>query len=457
LCYGCSDPALPPPPPLGRSFKLFVATRLRSPRFPSDVLRNVTVVNWAITRGQLTELLVGTACRGVLHDTHTWMHIVTWRMRTCARPSSTRVCVTRQVSATLRVEHPELEAEHAVLTRQRAKGEADLAGLEDAVLAAINAASTEELLGLEEAREVRIGREGLEEAREKAWEARKVMEFGALVCSRVVFVKASVPLGGAAGERGGGGPGGGAHGANERGERLAGGRCGGRGGCIGGGGGQWPAAQHQQRRRGGWRAGAAQEPEGASWGRSAARGRARPALRGHVATDPTSKASGRRCPPSVPFPAAALHCSTLRPLSSPCPLQPQESHDAIRAKVARIEDSHRAIAAVRTDTEKYFVARVVPFFFCLADLAAVRHTYQFGLHWFMRLFSDALITCLRNSSGACRRWGPGWGGGAVGCGAARPGCRERAGGPLLSTRMVLQYARRCRLSALLAAEHVHPV
>lgn len=59
---------------------------------------------------------------------------------------------------------------------------------------------------------------------------------------------------------------------------------------------------------------------------------------------------------------------------------------------------------MRADTEKYFVARVVPFFFCLADLANVRHTYQFGLHWFMRLFNDALVTCLRNSTGARRVW-----------------------------------------------------
>lgn len=72
-----------------------MTTRLRSPRFPADVLRHVTVVNFSITRGQLCELLI---------------------------------------TATLRHEMPDLESEHLVLMRQRAKGEADLAELEDLVL-----------------------------------------------------------------------------------------------------------------------------------------------------------------------------------------------------------------------------------------------------------------------------------------------------------------------------------
>ncbi|PNH11127.1 Cytoplasmic dynein 2 heavy chain 1 [Tetrabaena socialis] len=79
----------------GCGFQLFVTTRLRSPRFPFDVLRHVTVVNFSITRGQLCELLI---------------------------------------TSTLRHEQPELEAEHLLLTRSRAKGEADLAELEDQVL-----------------------------------------------------------------------------------------------------------------------------------------------------------------------------------------------------------------------------------------------------------------------------------------------------------------------------------
>ena len=32
---------------------------------------------------------------------------------------------------------------------------------------------------------------------------------------------------------------------------------------------------------------------------------------------------------------------------------------------------------------QYFVSRVAPLFFVLHDLANVRHTYQFGLTWFM--------------------------------------------------------------------------
>ncbi len=77
----------------------------------------------------------------------------------------------------------------------------------------------------------------------------------------------------------------------------------------------------------------------------------------------------------------------------------QESAAAIKTKVGRIEASQKAIAEVRGDTDKYFVARVVPFFFVLADLANVRHPYQFGLHWFQRLFQDALVTCLKTNSG----------------------------------------------------------
>ena len=57
---------------------------------------------------------------------------------------------------------------------------------------------------------------------------------------------------------------------------------------------------------------------------------------------------------------------------------------------------------VRGDTDKYFVSRVVPFFFVLADLSNVRHTYQFGLKWFLRLFNDALVTCLRSNTGKPR-------------------------------------------------------
>ena len=47
----------PPPPPPCR-FQLFVSTRLRFPRFPFDVVRHCTVVNFSITRAQLCELLI---------------------------------------------------------------------------------------------------------------------------------------------------------------------------------------------------------------------------------------------------------------------------------------------------------------------------------------------------------------------------------------------------------------
>lgn len=83
-----------PPRRAPRSFQLLITTRLRDPRFPFDVIRNATVVNFSITRGQLSELLITT---------------------------------------TLRHELPDLEAEHLVLMRQRAKGEADLLELEDQV------------------------------------------------------------------------------------------------------------------------------------------------------------------------------------------------------------------------------------------------------------------------------------------------------------------------------------
>lgn len=46
-----------------------------------------------------------------------------------------------------------------------------------------------------------------------------------------------------------------------------------------------------------------------------------------------------------------------------------------------------------------FVSRVVPFFFVLTDLANVRCFYQFGLQWFLALFRDALVTCMRSNSG----------------------------------------------------------
>ncbi len=83
-----------PPRLAPRSFQLLITTRLRDPRFPFDVIRNATVANFSITRGQLSELLI---------------------------------------TATLRHELPDLEAEHLVLMRQRAKGEADLLELEDQV------------------------------------------------------------------------------------------------------------------------------------------------------------------------------------------------------------------------------------------------------------------------------------------------------------------------------------
>ncbi|EFJ51362.1 dynein heavy chain [Volvox carteri f. nagariensis] len=202
--------------PHHKDFQLFVTTRLRSPRFPSDILRNVTVVNFSITRAQLCELLI---------------------------------------TATLRYEMPDLEHEHLVLTRQKAKGEADLMELEDQVLQAITNTSTEELL-----------------------EESEVYQL--LKSLQVLRMQGE------------------------------------------GGRGKGPEAM--------------------------------------------------------------------------------ESTDAIKAKVSRIEASQKAINIVRADTEKYFVARVTPFFFCLADLANVRHTYQFGLHWFMRLFNDALVTCLKTNSGKAR-------------------------------------------------------
>lgn len=63
-------------------FRLYISTRLRAPRFPFDVVRHCSLVNFSVTRAQLAELLVAVA---------------------------------------LKAENPELEQEHVILSRQKAK------------------------------------------------------------------------------------------------------------------------------------------------------------------------------------------------------------------------------------------------------------------------------------------------------------------------------------------------
>ena len=102
-------------------FRLFVTTRHRSPRFPFMVLRNLSVVNFSITRVQMTEILV---------------------------------------TATLKHEMPELGQEHGSLMRQKAKSEAELDALEKRMLEKITVTSTEDLLGESEVYKMLVASHG---------------------------------------------------------------------------------------------------------------------------------------------------------------------------------------------------------------------------------------------------------------------------------------------------------
>lgn len=77
----------------------------------------------------------------------------------------------------------------------------------------------------------------------------------------------------------------------------------------------------------------------------------------------------------------------------------QEAAANIKAKVQRIEESQKRITDVRALIDKFFVSRVVGFFFVLMDLSIVRHAYQFSLRWFSGLFREALMTCPRSNTG----------------------------------------------------------
>lgn len=89
-------------------FQMYVTTRLNNPRFPSNLLRHMCVINFSITKLQLQELLITT---------------------------------------TLKHEMPEVENEHGVLIKQKAKNTVEIIHLEAQLLDAINITSTEALLG----------------------------------------------------------------------------------------------------------------------------------------------------------------------------------------------------------------------------------------------------------------------------------------------------------------------
>ncbi|MEW5300897.1 MAG: hypothetical protein WDW36_003791 [Sanguina aurantia] len=81
----------------------------------------------------------------------------------------------------------------------------------------------------------------------------------------------------------------------------------------------------------------------------------------------------------------------------------QNAATSIKAEALRMDENQRTINEFRSQIERLFVSRVVPFFFVLTDLANVRCFYQFGLQWFLALFRDALATCVRRSdSGPAR-------------------------------------------------------